>query len=54
MVRDAAGLERELGALLLDADRRAAMGDAARALVRAQQGATARTLDLIDRVIETA
>jgi 3-deoxy-D-manno-octulosonic-acid transferase len=52
MVRDAAGLERELDALLGDPDRRTEMGEIARKLVRAQQGATARTLDLLDRVID--
>ena len=51
MVRDADGLERELAGLLADPGRRAAMGEAARKLVRAQQGATGRTLELIDRVL---
>lgn len=53
MVRDAAGLEQELAGLLADPDRRAKMGAAARELVRAQQGATGRTLDLIYRVISS-
>lgn len=51
MIDDAAGLERELGRLLGDTDLRRRMGDAARELVRQQQGATARTLDVLDRVI---
>ena len=51
MVADAAELERELAGLLADADRRAGMGSAARELVRRQQGATRRTLDLLDAVL---
>ncbi len=51
MVRDAAELERELAKLLEDADLRRRMGEAARKLVREQQGATERTLDVLDRVI---
>ncbi len=50
MVYDEAELERELAALVENADRRRRMGEAARALVREQQGATERTLDVIDRV----
>lgn len=51
MVPDAAALEGELARLLDDADLRARMGAAARELVRRQQGATARTLDVLDEVI---
>jgi 3-deoxy-D-manno-octulosonic-acid transferase len=51
MVQDAAELEAELAGLIENTDRRRAMGDAAQALVREQQGATARTLDVIDRAI---
>ena len=51
MVEDAAGLERELARLLADAGLRGRMGAAARELVRRQQGATARTLDVLDEVI---
>jgi len=51
MVNDTVELERELADLLADADRRAKMGSAARELVRRQQGATRRTLDLLDAVL---
>lgn len=51
MVPDADGLARELARLLDDADLRARMGAAARELVRRQQGATARTLDLLCEVM---
>jgi 3-deoxy-D-manno-octulosonic-acid transferase len=53
MVQDAAGLERELAKLLEDASLRERMGEAARKLVREQQGATERTLDVLDRVIQS-
>ena len=48
VVQDAADLERDLAAILGDADLRAKMGTAARAFVRAQQGATERTLEAIE------
>ena len=51
MVPDAAALERELAKLLADAELRERTGAAAGALVRAQQGATNRTLDVLDSVI---
>ena len=51
MVKDATELEAELARLVADADLRARMGAAARELVRRQQGATLRTLDVIDSVI---
>jgi 3-deoxy-D-manno-octulosonic-acid transferase len=53
MVRDAAELERELAKLLESTDLRQRMGEAARKLVREQQGATERTLDVLDRVIKS-
>ena len=52
MVNDAAELERELARLLADSNLRERMGAAARELIQRQQGATLRTLDEIDRVIE--
>jgi 3-deoxy-D-manno-octulosonic-acid transferase len=52
MVRDADELVPALEVLLSDASKRTAMGEAARQLVREQQGATARTLDLLDEVLE--
>jgi 3-deoxy-D-manno-octulosonic-acid transferase len=51
MVADAAELERELARLVADAGLRERMGTAARELVRRQQGATARTLDVIDALL---
>jgi len=51
MVADAAGLEAQLAAWLADAGLRARTGVAARDLVRRQQGATRRTLDVIDAAI---
>src|SRR5207253_2840956 len=51
MVNDAMELEAELATLIGDAELRERMGHAARELVRRQQGATERTLDVIDDVI---
>jgi 3-deoxy-D-manno-octulosonic-acid transferase len=51
MVKDAAQLETELARLIADPELRQRMGAAARELVRRQQGATARTLDVLDLVI---
>lgn len=51
MVRDANELAPALAAMLEDDAKRAAMGAAARQLVREQQGATARTLDLLDELL---
>jgi 3-deoxy-D-manno-octulosonic-acid transferase len=45
------GLEHEVQRLIDDPDLQRQMGDAARELVRTQQGATARTLDVIDGVL---
>jgi 3-deoxy-D-manno-octulosonic-acid transferase len=46
-VADAAAMEAEIGRLLADPAARRRMGQAARELVRQQQGATARTLDAL-------
>jgi 3-deoxy-D-manno-octulosonic-acid transferase len=51
MVADAADLEGELAKLLADEELRTRTGAAARELVRRQQGATRRTLDVLDGVI---
>jgi 3-deoxy-D-manno-octulosonic-acid transferase len=51
MVKDAAGLEGELAGLIADSGRRERMGATARQLVGEQQGATRRTLDLLDELI---
>ncbi len=51
MLKDATELETELTKLIADSGRRAQMGDTARDLVHRQQGATSRTLDVIDSVI---
>lgn len=51
MVKDATELERELTRLIADAELRVRMGETARELVRRQQGATARTLDVLDSLI---
>ncbi|MBA4065155.1 MAG: 3-deoxy-D-manno-octulosonic acid transferase [Isosphaera sp.] len=53
-VKDAAALEAELARLVADAELRERMGTAARDLVRRQQGATARTLDVIDALLPAA
>jgi 3-deoxy-D-manno-octulosonic-acid transferase len=50
-VHDEAELEREAARLLGDAELRSRMGAAARAFVMSQQGATTRTLDMMDEVI---
>jgi len=51
MVKDAAELEDALAKLIADSTLRARMGQAAFELVRRQQGATQRTLDVLDSVI---
>jgi 3-deoxy-D-manno-octulosonic-acid transferase len=51
LVPDASALETELARLISDVDLRARMGTAARELVQRQQGATARTLAVLDRFI---
>jgi 3-deoxy-D-manno-octulosonic-acid transferase len=53
-VKDEAELEQAVGGLLQDADLRRRMGEAGRGFVRAQQGATDRTLDMMDEVIGRA
>jgi len=50
-VDDAAALEVELGQLVADRSRRERMGTLARQLVLRQQGATGRTLAILDRLI---
>ncbi len=51
MIHHPAELEAELAKLLGDSQLRQRMGQAARELVERQQGATARTLDILDGVI---
>lgn len=51
MIADASGLEPAVAELIADPLLRQRMGTAARELVRRQQGATARTLDELDRAI---
>jgi 3-deoxy-D-manno-octulosonic-acid transferase len=51
---DAAAIVREAAALFADPVRRSAMGAAGRAFVARHKGATARTLDLIDRAMSAA
>lgn len=50
-VQDAAQLEAELAELIADESLRQRMGAAAQELVRRQQGATERTLDVLEEVI---
>lgn len=51
MVQNPQEIEQEMLRLLTDSELRNRMGTAARELVRSQQGATARTLDVIDSVV---
>ena len=51
MVPDANAVAVAIGELLENTTRRQAMGEAARTFVRNQQGATERTLDVLDRLI---
>jgi len=51
MVKDAGELEVQLDRLIADEPLRVRMGAAARELVRRQQGATQRTLDVLDEVL---
>ncbi len=53
-VADAAALEAEVRRLLADKSERERMGEAARAFVTRQQGATERTLDLLDDLMGPA
>jgi 3-deoxy-D-manno-octulosonic-acid transferase len=53
VVHDANELERELAAILGDPELRLKMGAAAKEFVRAQQGATGRTLDIIERAVSS-
>src|SRR5262249_10138236 len=50
-VRDADELKNTVGRLLSDAKARQQLGNAARGLVLSQQGATERTLDVIDQFL---
>jgi 3-deoxy-D-manno-octulosonic-acid transferase len=52
-VKDATDLEAAVRRFLADGDERRRTGAAARAFVLAQQGATARTLDLLDQLLAT-
>ena len=52
MVRDADEVAVAIGELLENATRRQTMGEAARTFVCNQQGATERTLDVLDRLID--
>jgi 3-deoxy-D-manno-octulosonic-acid transferase len=52
-VRDADALEREVCRLLADSAARAALGEAARRFVQAQQGATERTVQLLGRLLQS-
>jgi 3-deoxy-D-manno-octulosonic-acid transferase len=54
VVKDAGELEAELPRLIADAGLRERMGAAARELVRRQQGATDRTLDVLDALLPAA
>ncbi len=51
MVQDAAALEQALATLIADAGLRQRIGETARALVQRQQGATSRTLDVLDTLL---
>jgi 3-deoxy-D-manno-octulosonic-acid transferase len=50
-VQDALGLYEQIRYLLADKSRRAALGDAARLFVQSQQGATERTLALLNEIL---
>jgi len=52
VIPDAADLEPQFERLIVDEPLRARMGETARQLVRKQQGATQRTLDVLDELIE--
>jgi 3-deoxy-D-manno-octulosonic-acid transferase len=51
MLRDASELEPQLERLILDDALRARMSEAARELIRKQQGATQRTLDVLEELL---
>ena len=53
-VRDAAELEQTLADLLQDGQRRSRLGEAARAVVEANRGATRRTLDVVAKLLPPA
>jgi 3-deoxy-D-manno-octulosonic-acid transferase len=50
-VQDALGLDEQIRTLLADTSRRTAMGEAARLFIQSQQGATERTLMLLDDIL---
>ena len=50
-VPDAAALERAVAGLLSDSEQRLRFGEAAQRFVLSQQGATERTLDVLDRLL---
>ncbi len=52
-VRDAQELEETLAGLMQDDQRRTRLGDAARAIVDANRGATRRTLDVVAKLLPT-
>jgi 3-deoxy-D-manno-octulosonic-acid transferase len=52
-IHDAAGLEMTVRRLLADRSERERLGTAARQFVLSQQGATERTVDLLDKVIDS-
>ena len=54
MVKDAAELEAKMLELLADPARCREMGEKAKALVQAQQGATERTMEAIDHILGTS
>lgn len=51
MIADASGLEEQLERLIVDESLRERLGSTARELVRRQQGATQRTLDVLDEMM---
>ena len=53
-VRDAIELEETLAGLMRDGEQRARLGDAARAIVDANRGATRRTLDVVAELLPAA
>jgi 3-deoxy-D-manno-octulosonic-acid transferase len=52
MIRTPEELEAKLAGWIADPELRKRMGEAARELVREQQGATERTLDVLDAVLD--
>jgi 3-deoxy-D-manno-octulosonic-acid transferase len=52
VIQDAEELAKVLGRLFADQEERQEMGQAARAVVQSNQGATARNLELINNLID--